>query len=55
MKTIITTRPTDLSAIWFLQGKKKIDWKDIPRDEQIVIIRALRQFSDLFNNFVTKP
>lgn len=51
MKAIVEINDTDLGSIRFMTGRKAIEWKDMTRDEQIAIVNALKQFSELFQKF----
>ena len=54
MKAIVEINDTDLDSIHFMTGRKAIEWKNMTREEQIAIVNALKQFSELFQKF-TKP
>lgn len=51
MKVIIEVKD-DLSSCQFKKGNKVIEWSDLTRKEQIVILNSISGQYNLFNRFI---
>ena len=54
MKTIIEIDESGLCSLYFKKGKKRINWEEMTRVEQLSLLKALSNFHELFSKFI-KP
>ena len=54
MKTIIEIDESGLCSLDFKKGKKRINWEEMTRVEQLRLLKALSNFHELFSKFI-KP
>ena len=54
MKTIIEINDTDLAAVQFKKSNKVINWEDLRRSEQVIILNAFSAYYGLYSKFL-KP
>ena len=54
MKTILETNETNLASVQFKKSNKTINWQDLTRAEQKIIVNALAAYSKLYSEFI-KP
>lgn len=52
MKTIIEIDESGLCSLDFKKGKKRINWEELTRIEQLRVLKALSNFHELFSKFI---